>query len=275
MTTFLNTTLVKQMNIHPTAIVDPGAELDSTVIVGPYVIIEKGVRIGRGTQIKAHSILTGPTTIGSENIIGPFATVGAPPQDLKYEGEDTELVIGDNNQIREYASLHRGTVTGNGITTVGSGNLLMGYVHIAHDSIVGNSAILANAATLAGHVEVEDHAIIGGLVGIHQFTRIGAYSYIGGLSGISKDVPPFIIVSGTRKNMRVSGINKVGLRRHGFDNDTLKQLDRAYKIIFMTPNLLLKDALDQVAAKIVGCEPVDQLLNFFRSSKQGVIRTTG
>jgi UDP-N-acetylglucosamine acyltransferase len=274
MTTFLNTTLVKKMNIHPTAIVDSGAELDSNVIVGPYVIIEKGVRIGRDTQIKAHSVLTGPTTIGSENIIGPFATVGAPPQDLKYKGEDTQLVIGDNNQIREYASLHRGTVTGNGITTVGSGNLLMGYVHIAHDCIVGNSAILANAATLAGHVEVEDHAIIGGLVGIHQFTRIGAYSYIGGLSGISKDVPPFIIVSGTRKNMRVSGINKVGLRRHGYDNDTLKQLGRAYKIIFMTPNLLLKDALDEVAAEIVGCEPVDKLLDFFRTSMQGVIRTT-
>lgn len=261
------------MKIHPTAIVDPGAELDSSVTVGPYAIIEKGVRIGRDTQVKPHTVITGPTTIGSGNVIGPFATVGAPPQDLKYKGEDTELVIGDNNQIREYASLHRGTVTGNGVTTVGSGNLLMGYVHIAHDCIIGNSAILANAATLAGHVEVADNAIIGGLVAIHQFTRIGSYSYIGGLSGISKDVPPFIIVSGTRKDMRVSGINKVGLRRRGFDNDTLKKLDRAYKIIFMTPDLLLKDALAQAAAEVVGCEPVDHLIDFFRTSKQGVIRT--
>jgi UDP-N-acetylglucosamine acyltransferase len=261
------------MNIHPTAIVDPGAELDGSVNVGPYVIIEKGVKIGRGTEIKPHSVLTGPTTIGSGNVIGPFATVGAPPQDLKYKGENTELVIGDNNQIREYVSIHRGTVTGNGITTLGSRNLLMGYVHIAHDCIVGNSAVLANAATLAGHVQVEDYAIIGGLVAIHQFSRIGAFSYIGGLSGISKDVPPFIIVSGTRKEMRISGINKVGLRRRGMDSDTLKKLDRAYKIIFMTPDLLLKDALEQAAAELVGCEPVDQLINFFRTSKQGVIRT--
>jgi UDP-N-acetylglucosamine acyltransferase len=261
------------MNIHPTAIVDPGAELDSSVTVGPYVIIEKNVRIGRESIIKPHSVISGPTTIGSGNVIGPFATVGAPPQDLKYRGEETELVIGDNNQIREYVSIHRGTVTGRSVTTVGSGNLLMGYVHIAHDCVIGNHAILANAATLAGHVQVEDHAIIGGLVAVHQFTRIGSYSYIGGLSGISRDVPPFVIVSGIRKQMRVSGINKVGLRRRGFDNETLKKLDRAYKIIFMTPGLLLQEALDQAAAEVTDCEPVDQLLNFFRTSKQGVIRT--
>jgi len=261
------------MNIHLTAIIDPGAELDSTVTVGPYVIIEKGVRIGRDTIIKPHSVITGPTTIGANNVIGPFATVGAPPQDLKYKGEDTELVIGDNNQIREYVSMHRGTVTDKGITSVGSGNLLMGYVHIAHDCVIGNASILANAATLAGHVQVQDHAIIGGLVAVHQFTRIGAFSYIGGLSGISKDVPPFVIVSGTRKHMRVSGINKVGLRRRGFDNETLKKLDKAYRIIFMTPDLLLQEALDQVSAEIADCEPVQQLTDFFRSSKQGVIRT--
>jgi len=262
------------MNIHPTAIIDPGAELDSSVIVGPYVIIEKNVRIGPDSIIKSHSVITGPTTIGAGNVIGPFATVGAPPQDLKYKGEDTELVIGDNNQIREYVSMHRGTVTDKAVTTVGFGNLLMGYVHIAHDCVIGNSAILANGATLAGHVQVEDYAIIGGLVAVHQFTRIGAYSYIGGLSGISRDVPPFIIVSGTRKQMRVSGINKVGLRRRGFDAATLKKLDKAYKIIFMTPELLLQDALERTATEITDCEPVDQLLNFFRTSKQGVIRST-
>jgi len=261
------------MHIHPTAIIDSGAELDSSVNVSPYVIIEKGVSIGRDTIIKPHSVITGPTTIGAGNVIGPFATVGAPPQDLKYRGEDTELVIGDNNQIREYVSIHRGTVTDRGITTIGSGNLLMGCAHIAHDCVIGDSAILANGATLAGHVQVEDHAIIGGLVAIHQFTRIGTYSYIGGHSGISKDVPPFIIVSGTRKHMRVSGINKVGLRRRGFDKDTLKKLDQAYKIIFMSPELLLQDALEQAAAEITDCEPVNHLINFFRSSKQGVIRT--
>ncbi|KPK28838.1 MAG: UDP-N-acetylglucosamine acyltransferase [Desulfobacterales bacterium SG8_35_2] len=261
------------MNIHPTAIIDPGAELDSSVKVGPYVIIEKGVKIGRDTVIKPHSVISGPTTIGAGNVIGPFATVGAPPQDLKYKGEDTELVVGDNNQIREYVSIHRGTVTDRGVTKMGSGNLLMGYVHIAHDCVIGNSAILANAATLAGHVQVDDHAIIGGLVAVHQFTRIGSYSYIGGLSGISKDVAPYVIVSGTRKHMRVSGINKVGLRRRGFDNDTLKKLDRAYKIIFMSPELLLQDALEQAAIEIVDCESVNHLIDFFRTSKQGVIRT--
>jgi UDP-N-acetylglucosamine acyltransferase len=237
------------------------------------VIIENGVKIGPDTIIKPHSVITGTTTIGSGNVIGPFATVGAPPQDLKYKGEDTRLVIGDNNQIREYVSIHRGTVTDRGITNVGSGNLLMGYVHVAHDCLIGDSAILANAATLAGHVIIEDHAIIGGLVAVHQFTRIGAYSYIGGLSGISKDVPPFVIVSGTRKHMRVSGINKVGLRRRGFDKDTLKKLDKAYKIIFMSPELLLQDALEQAAKEITDCQPVNHLINFFRTSKQGVIRT--
>ena len=265
---------MNETRIHPTAIIDPQAELDSSVSVGPYVIIEKGVKIGPDTTIKPHSVLTGPTTIGSNNTIGPFATIGAPPQDLKYQGEETELVVGDNNQIREYVSMHRGTVTDKGVTTVGSGNLLMGYVHIAHDCQLGDSAILANAATLAGHVEVHDHAIIGGLVAVHQFTRIGAYSYIGGLSGISKDVPPYIIVSGIRKGMRVSGINKVGLRRHGFDNDAIKKLDRAYKIIFMSPALLLKDALEQAISEVAGCEPVDQLIEFFKASKQGVIRST-
>ncbi len=261
------------MSIHPTAIVDPGAELDSSVNVGPYVIIEKGVKIARETTIKPHTIITGPTTIGSGNVIGPFATIGAPPQDLKYKGEETELVIGDNNKVREYVSIHRGTVTDKGITLLGDNNLLMGYVHIAHDCVIGNSAILANAATMAGHVHIEDHAIIGGLVAVHQFSRIGAYSYIGGLSGISRDVPPFIIVSGTRKHMRVSGINKIGLRRHGFDKETLKKLDKAYKIIFMSPNLLLKDALEQATSEIADCEPVKQLINFFHNSKQGVLRT--
>jgi len=259
--------------IHPTALVDPAAELDSSVTVGPYVIIEKGVAVGRDSIIKPHSIISGPTTIGSGNIIGPFATIGAPPQDLKYKGEDTELIIGDNNQIREYVSIHRGTITDKGVTSLGNDNLLMGYVHIAHDCVIDNSAILANAVTLAGHVHIEDYAIIGGLVAIHQFSRVGTHSYIGGVSGISKDVPPFIIVSGTRKHMRVSGINKIGLRRRGFDNDTIKKLDRAYKIIFMTHDLLLQEALEQAAREVPDCEPVVQLIDFFRSSKQGVIRT--
>lgn len=262
------------MTIHPTAIIDPSAELDDSVTVGPYVIIEKKVRIGAHTEIKPHTVISGPTIIGSGNTIGPFATIGAPPQDLKYRGEDSTLVIGDNNQIREYVSMHRGTATDRNQTTVGSNNLLMGYVHVAHDCIVGNHVIMANGATLAGHVQIFDHAILGGLVAVHQFSRIGAHSYIGGVSGISMDVPPFIIVSGTRKDMRVSGINKVGLRRYGYDNDSLRNLDRAYKILFLTPELLLQEALDRTITEIPDCEPVAQLVDFFRTSKQGVIRKT-
>jgi UDP-N-acetylglucosamine acyltransferase len=262
------------MTIHASAIIDPLAEIDTSVTVGPYTIIDKGVTIHAGTEVKAHSVITGPTTIGSGNVIGPFATIGAPPQDLKYKGEDTELIIGDNNQIREYVSIHRGTVTDQGVTRVGNNNLLMGTVHVAHDCILGNSVILANGATLAGHVKIDDYAIIGGLVAIHQFSRIGTHCYIGGMSGISMDVPPFMIVTGTRKDMRVSGINKVGLRRCGFDNDTIRKLDRAYKIIFMTPSLLLQEALDQALEEIPDCDPVIQLVAFFRASKQGVVRST-
>jgi len=262
------------MNIHPTAIIDPGAELDPSVSVGPYVIIEKGVRIGADNRIKPHSVISGPTTIGTGNTVGPFATIGAPPQDLKYRGEDTELIIGDNNQIREYVSIHRGTVTDRGVTTIGSNNLLMGTVHVAHDCELGDSVIMANGAVLAGHVRINHHAIIGGLVAIQQFTRIGAHCYIGGMSGISMDVPPYVIVTGTRKGMRVSGINKVGLKRCGFTNDTIKKLDKAYKVIFMTPALLLQEALDQALAEFPDCDPVAHLVDFFRTSKQGVVRST-
>ena len=262
------------MNRHPTAIIDPRAELDASVSVGPYVVIEKGVRVGADTQIKPHTVISGPTTIGTGNTIGPFATIGAPPQDLKYKGEATELHIGDNNQIREYVSIHRGTVTGRSVTTIGCDNLLMGTVHIAHDCELGDSVIMANGAVLAGHVKIEHHAIIGGLVAVQQFTRIGAHCYIGGMSGISMDVPPFVIVTGTRRGMRVSGINKVGLKRCGFANDIIKKLDKAYKIIFMTPALLLQEALDQALAEFPDCEPVAHLIDFFRTSKQGVVRTT-
>ena len=262
------------MSIHPTAIIDPGAELDQSVSVGPYVVIEDKVRIGANTEIKPHTVITGPTTIGSGNTIGPFATVGAPPQDLKYKGEDSTLVIGDNNQIREYVSIHRGTEADRGETTIGSANLLMGYVHIAHDCVIGDNVILANGATLAGHVRIDNRAILGGLVGVNQFIRIGAHCYIGGLSGLNLDVPPYVIVSGIRKDIRISGINKVGLKRCGYDNDTLRSLDKAFKIIFRSPELLLKEALAKVEAECPGSIPVAEIIEFFKSSKMGVVRNT-
>ncbi len=263
------------MNIHPTAVIDPAAELDSSVRVGPYAVIGKGVRVGADTEIGPHAVLAGPTTIGTGNTIGPFANVGAPPQDLHYQGEETRLEIGDHNVIREYVSLHRGTVAGRGVTAIGSHNLLMAYVHVAHDCVIGDHVIMANAATLGGHVIVEDRATLGGMVAVHQFSRVGEYAYVGGMSGLSKDVPPYVIASGIRGGLRATGINKIGLRRAGFDAETIKQLHRAFKIIFRDQELLLNDALAKAEAEMGDCEPVRRLVRFFRDAKRGVVRLAG
>jgi UDP-N-acetylglucosamine acyltransferase len=262
------------MSIHPTAVVDPKAELDSSVIVGPYAVIDAGVCIDAGTRVEPHAVISGPTKIGKRNLISSFATVGGAPQDLSYKGEPTELIIGDDNQIREYASIHRGTPHGPGKTIIGNSNLLMAYTHVAHDCKIGNHVILANVATLAGHVEVGDRASIGGLVAIHQFCRIGSFSYIGGVSGISLDVPPFVILAGTRNRTRISGINKIGLKRNGFSRETINNLEAAFKIIFRSPNLLLKDALEQARAEFGECSEVTQLIEFFENSKRGVVKRT-
>jgi UDP-N-acetylglucosamine acyltransferase len=262
------------MSIHPTAVIDPKAELDGSVIVGPYAVIGADVRIGAESRIEAHAVVSGPTTIGRRNQISSFATVGGPPQDLKYKGEPTELIIGDNNLIREYASIHRGTVEGGGKTVIGDSNLLMAYTHVAHDCLVGNRVILANVATLAGHVEVQDHASIGGLVAVHQFCRIGKFSYIGGVSGISLDVPPYVILAGTRNRTRISGINKIGLRRNGYDRETISNLENAFRIIFRTPDLLMKEALEQARSEYPDCPEVQYLVRFFEESKRGVVKRT-
>lgn len=262
------------MSIHPTAIIDKTAELDSTVSVGPYAIINGSVKIGAGTKIAGHAVISGPTTIGENNEIASFTTIGADPQDLKYAGEATELIMGDNNKIREYASIHRGTVQGGGKTVVGDGNLLMSYIHIAHDCLIGSNVIMSNVATMAGHVEVGDYATIGGLVAVHQFGRIGKYSYIGGVSGVTQDVPPYVIISGSRNNTRISGINKVGLRRRGFSKEAIGKIDSAFRIIFRSPDLLLKDALAQVKSEIPDSPEVDELLKFFKESERGVVRKT-
>lgn len=260
------------MTIHPTAVVDPGAELDDSVSVGPYTIIGPGVKIGARCEIGAHCAISGPAVIGEDNRIGPFATVGAPPQDLKYDGEPTELFIGNRNVIREYVSIHRGTVAGLGYSQLGDDNLLMAYVHIAHDCLVGNGVIMANAVTLAGHVVIEDRSIIGGLTAIQQFVRIGTFTYIGGMSGLSKDVPPYVVMAGIRKQMRIGGINQIGLRRAGFAPENIKKLLAAYKIIFRTPSLLLQQALDQALSTAGDCPEVMHLVEFFRNSRQGVVR---
>lgn len=260
------------MKIHPTALIAAGAELDSSVTVGAYAVIEKGVRIGAGSRIAPHAMISGLTTIGERTVIGPFTTIGAPPQDLKYKDEPTRLLIGDDNQIREYVSIHRGTPGGHGVTTIGNHNMLMAYVHVAHDCLLGDHVIMANGTTLAGHVAIGNYANIGGMVAVHQFTRIGGYTYIGGMSGVSKDIPPFVIVSGVRSSIRVSGINKVGLRRCGYDNETIKQLQKAFVILFHTPELLLQEALAAALAACPDCEPVRAMVEFFRETTRSVVR---
>ncbi len=274
-TTYLDKILLMMSTlIHPTAVIDKEAELDSTVQVGPYAVIEKGVRIGAETRVMPHAVVSGPTTIGERNIIGSFAIVGGAPQDLSYNGEPTELIIGNDNQIREYASIHRGTPHGHGKTVIGNYNLLMAYTHVAHDCRLGDHVIMANVATLAGHVEVGSRASIGGLVAVHQFCRIGCFSYIGGVSGISLDVPPYVIIAGTRNRTRISGINKIGLKRNGFSRDTIGKLENAFRIIFRSPNLLIKDALELAKQEITDCAEVDCLVKFFEDSKRGVVKRT-
>jgi UDP-N-acetylglucosamine acyltransferase len=262
------------MSIHKTAVIDKSAELDSTVEIGPYAVIGNDVKMGAGTKVEAHAVVSGPCTIGERNLIGSFATVGGAPQDLSYKGEPTELIIGNDNQIREYASIHRGTPNGKAKTVIGNNCLLMAYIHIAHDCVIGNNVVMANVATLAGHVEVGDKAAIGGLVAVHQFCRIGTLAYIGGVSGLGLDVPPFVIVAGIRDRTRVSGLNKVGLRRNGFSRDAINNLDSVFRIIFRSPNLLLKDALELARKDFADCLGVDDMISFFETSKRGVIRRT-
>jgi UDP-N-acetylglucosamine acyltransferase len=262
------------MTIHQTAVVDQQAQIHSTAEIGPYAIIQGKVVIGAGTVVDAHASISGPTTIGERNNIGSFTSIGAPPQDIHYKGELTELIIGDDNQIREYVSINRGTVAGKGKTVIGNGNMIMAYCHVAHDCLIGNSVVMANVATLAGHVEIGDHVNLGGLVAVHQFCRIGAFSYVGGLSGISLDVPPFVIISGTRSRMRITGINKIGMRRNGKSRESIAKLEEAFKVIFRSPQLLLKDALVKVREEIPDSPEVDILIEFFQTSKRGVVKRT-
>ncbi len=262
------------MAIHETAVVDKTAQLDSSVEVGPYAVIGADVKIGADSVVQAHAVVSGPSTIGERNLIGSFATVGGAPQDISYKGEPTELIIGNDNQIREYASIHRGTPGGTGKTVIGSNCLLMAYIHIAHDCRIGDHVIMANVATLAGHVQVGERAAIGGLVAVHQFCRIGSLSYIGGVSGLGLDVPPYVIVAGIRDRTRVSGINKVGLRRNGFSREVINNLDSIFRIIYRSPNLLLKDALELARNEYPDCPEVQHMIEFFESSKRGVVRRT-
>jgi UDP-N-acetylglucosamine acyltransferase len=261
------------VGIHPTAIVSPGAQIDASVSVGPYAVIGPGVRIGAGTTVGAHCVIEGLTTIGRDNRIFQFASLGAAPQDKKYAGEPTRLEIGDRNTIREFCTFNTGTVQDRGVTTIGDDNWIMAYVHIAHDCVVGNQTILANNATLAGHVRVGDQAIIGGLTGIHQFTQVGAHAMAGFASHISQDVPPFMMVDGNP--LAVRGLNLEGLRRRGFSADRLAALKQAHRLLYRQG--LTLDAARAAIAELPAAHPeaaddIALLLGFIASSTRGLAR---
>ena len=255
--------------IHPTAIISPNAELEEDTYIGPLCIIHDDVHIKKGTRLISNVIIEGATQIGENCTIYPFTSIGLPPQDLKYAGEKTAVAIGNNNTIREYVTIHRASVGGDRITVIGDRNFLMAYVHIAHDCKIGNSVVMANLATLAGHVSVEDHAVIGGLVAIHQFTRVGAYAMVGGFSGVGQDIPPYMIASGAR--VKLFGLNTVGLKRHGFSDSTVNDLKKAYKILFREKRTL-KDAIKKIQEDLPYTDEIKHLIEFIQKNKRGICR---
>jgi len=258
------------MEIHPTAVVSPGAQLAEDVKVEAFSIIGPRVTIGAGSVVGPHAVVDGWTTMGERNQIFPFTTIGYPPQDLSYRGEETQLVIGDDNIFRESVTVNRGTQRGGGVTRIGSRNLLMAYAHVAHDCIIGNNVILANATTLGGHVRIDDFAILGGIVAIHQFIRIGTYAFIGGKSGLRMDMPPYMLAFGAPG--KLYGPNLVGLRRHGFPRNTIQALKSSYRIMFRS-GLTVTEAIDRIREEVEATPEVDNLIQFMQDrSKRGVTR---
>ncbi|MFP4226872.1 MAG: acyl-ACP--UDP-N-acetylglucosamine O-acyltransferase [Desulfobacterales bacterium] len=255
--------------IHPTAIVDSGAEIDETVEVGPYAIIRDNVSIGANCVIGPHATIDPYVEIAPGCQIFQYASIGTVPQAVKFKGEKTYLKIGRNTIIREFATLNRGTEFGGGVTEVGEDNFLMAYTHIAHDCKTGRGVILANNATLAGHIAIGDYVIVGGLVAIHQFVRIGDYGYIGGKSAVVKDIPPYVIAAGDRATLH--GLNKVGLKRHGFSENTLSSLKKAYRIIFRI-GLTVNEAVERVLAEVENTPEVLNLVHFIKSTERGITR---
>jgi len=255
--------------IDERAVVDPAARIAADVHVGPFTVIGPDVEIGEGSWIGPHVVLRGPTLIGRRNRIYQFASVGDAPQDKKYRGEDTRLEIGDDNVIRECCTINRGTVQGGGVTRIGNDNWIMAYVHIAHDCLIGNHTIFVNNSSLAGHVIVEDHAILGGFTLVHQFCAIGAYAFTSKASGVIKDVPPFVRVSGY--TAEPYGLNVEGLKRHGFPAATVSALRRAYRTVYRS-NLTVKEALDALREPAGECAEVALFADFIERSARGIVR---
>ncbi len=255
--------------IHPTAIVESGAELGPDVEVGPFAFVGGHVRIGARSTIGSHSVLSGRTTLGEENIVFPHASLGAAPQDLKYRGEPSELIIGDRNQIREFATLHLGTENGGMVTRLGDDNMLMNYTHVAHDCVLGNRNVLANGVQLGGHVTLEEWIVVGALSGIHQFVRLGESVMIGAGSMVSQDVTPFCNATGDRAVLH--GLNSVGIKRRGFPVTSNAAIKRAYKLLFQS-GLKVAEAISQIRASEPPCPEVERMLAFVAASERGVCR---
>lgn len=257
-------------NIHPTAVVHENASLADSVEIGPYVFIGERVTIGEGTVIGPHIRIEGPTTIGERNHFTGHGSFGTPPQDFKYKGEKTELHIGNDNMFREFMSINRGTVGGGGLTRIGSNNFFMAYTHVAHDCNVGSQTIFANGATLAGHVEVGDHATVGAFSAVHQFCRVGEHAFIGGGTIATQDVLPYIKTVGNRP-AKTYGVNTIGLQRKGLPKETVEALQRAYRIL-TRGKMLMADALNKIEAEYAPFAEVRYMAEFVRNSKRGVIR---
>ena len=257
--------------IHPTSIIDESAVIEDDVFIGPFCIIKDTAVIKKGARLQSNVIIEGDTVIGEDCTIYPFVSIGFPPQDIKYKGEKTGVRIGSNNIIREYATIHRASVGGDGLTEIGNDNFLMAYVHIAHDCKLGNHIVMANAATIGGHVVIEDHVVIGGLAAVHQFTRIGAYAMVGGFSGIVQDIPPYTIASASGSKAKLFGLNNVGIKRHGFTDSTINDLKKAYKILFREKHTL-KEAIKKVQEELPYTDEIKHLIEFLQKNKRGICR---
>ncbi len=253
--------------IHPTAIVDVKAEIDSNVEIGPYSVIRDHVSIGEGTVIGPHVMVDRYVSIGPECHIFQYASVGTRPQAIKFKGEKTFVKIGRGTVVREFTTINRGTDFGTGVTEIGEENLLMAYSHIAHDCQTGCKVILANNAALAGHITIGDHVTVGGQVAIHEFVRIGDYAYVGGKSGVPKDIPPYVIASGDRA--RLYGLNRVGLKRHGFPETTVRELKKVYRIFYRI-GITLNEAIERALAEVDHLPEVINFINFIKSSQRGL-----
>src|ERR1700758_1309217 len=257
-------------NVHLTAIVDPGAKIPASCKVGPYCVIGADVELGEDSRLLSHVTIEGPTKIGADNSFFPYSAIGMAPQDITYKGEPTRLEIGDHNEIREYVTITRGTVKGGGVTCVGSHLLIMAYTHIGHDCVIGDHAMLVNGATLAGHVTVEEWAVVGALCPVHQFVRIGAHSYIGGGTTITQDVLPFSMTSAARET-HAYGMNKVGLQRRGFSSERIAKIHHAYKIL-LASKMNTSQALERLKSEPDRSEDVEMLIRFIEASERGIIK---